>query len=104
MGNRAPVYKTIRNCSICFQGVFPNNSARLPNNGSSFLSHPVLPCPPALLLPPVLYNPGGTLLSDPAIVLTILEYLYLRVPICRALVTTATAPLMAQLSGIVHVL
>ena len=31
MGNRAPVHGTIHNCSIYFQGVSPNNSARLPN-------------------------------------------------------------------------
>ena len=32
MGNRAPVHRTIQNCSVTFQGVYPNNSARLPNH------------------------------------------------------------------------
>ena len=30
IGNRAPVHRTIQNCSICFQGACSNNSARLP--------------------------------------------------------------------------
>ena len=33
MGNRAPVHRTIQNCPIYFQGVYPNSSARLPNHG-----------------------------------------------------------------------
>ena len=33
MGNRAPVHRTIQNCSIYLQGVYPNNTARLPNHG-----------------------------------------------------------------------
>ena len=33
MGNRAPVHRTIQNCSIYFQGVCPNNAARLPIHG-----------------------------------------------------------------------
>ena len=33
MGNRAPVHRTIQNCPIYFQGVYPNNSARSPNHG-----------------------------------------------------------------------
>ena len=32
MGNSAPVDRTIQNCSIYFQGVYPNNSARLLNH------------------------------------------------------------------------
>ena len=34
MGNRAAVNRTIHNCSIYFQGVCPNSSARLPNHDS----------------------------------------------------------------------
>ena len=33
MGNRAPVHRTIQNCSINFQDVCPNNAARLPIYG-----------------------------------------------------------------------
>ena len=33
MGDRAAVHRTIHNCSIYFQGVYPNDSARLPNHG-----------------------------------------------------------------------
>ena len=38
MGNRAPVHRTIQNLSIYFQGVYTNNSARLPNHGAAVVS------------------------------------------------------------------
>ena len=30
MGNHAPVHRRIKSCSICLQGICPNNSARFP--------------------------------------------------------------------------
>ena len=38
MGHRAPVQRVIQNCSVCFQGVCPNNSVRLPIHGRDTLA------------------------------------------------------------------